>query len=181
MTSSDVAGKPAGRGLKIALMISLAVNVLIIGGVISAMLCAPHWKEHGHRSDGLIGFAETLPPERATAISKLITDKRAALKPLRQAESEARLEARSALMADPFDEARFRTALDNAAAADAAEKRARLSILADMAAALTQDERRQLHEWFEARRARRHRERGDDDEQEEAKPASSGVAPASAE
>lgn len=166
MTSDNVpAGSGAGRGLRIALMVSLAVNILIIGGVATTLLCFGG-KGHHHGREGLMGFVRTLPADRAEAIGEKLKADREVLPPLRAEHKEGRLAARAALTAAPFDEAAFRSALDRAANASCEEKKARLSVLASMAASLTQEERMQLHQWFEERRRRfRHKYKQDGDDE----------------
>lgn len=165
MTSDNVPAKPtAGRGLRIALMVSLAVNILIIGGVITTLLCFGG-KGHHHRRDGLMGFVQTLPADRAETIGNQLKANREALVPLRKAQKNARGAARAALTAQPFDETAFRAALDRSATAGYEEKKARLSSLADLAASLTPEERQELHQWFERRRHHfKHRGPKDDDD-----------------
>jgi len=164
MTSDNAAGRPAaGRRLRLALMASLALNVLIIGAVAGTMLFGRHhgWRHHGHHG-GLLAFARTLPPERGEMLRKKIESERVVLEPLREAERKARDEARSVLTAEPFDIEKFKAALDRAADADAKEKKARMALFADTAATLTAEERRKLHFWFEKRRARWRRPPPDD-------------------
>jgi len=164
MTSDTVPAKPTGRWLRIALIVSLALNVLIIGGVASGLIFSHHygWDRHGRRHSLLLRFAETLPAEQADAIRKTVLSERSALDPLRKAKREARDAARSVLTTEPFDLQKFRAALDRIAEADAKEKRARMTIFADTVANFTPEERRQLHDWFEKRRARRDRWRKED-------------------
>lgn len=153
MTTESAAGKSSGgRGLRIALIASLALNVLIVGAVAGMLVFGRHhgWKHHGYR--GLMGFARTLPAERGDEIREKLKSERAALAPLRKAEREARVEARSILMTEPFDLDRFKAALKRAAEADASEKKARMAVFAQMVATLTPEERQQLHKWFERRR-----------------------------
>jgi uncharacterized membrane protein len=162
MTSDDAPKPPAaGRNLRLALIVSLALNVLIIGGVAGTLLASRHhgWKGHGNRAFGLLGFARTLPPERAEKIRQRMASGKANLSALRKAERQAREEARGILAEEPFDAEKFKAALSRAAEAEAKEKSARMSLLAETAAELTPEERRQLHNWFEKRRARSRRER----------------------
>jgi uncharacterized membrane protein len=160
MTSDngEAAGRFAGVSLRVALMASLALNVLIIGAVAGAFLMGPHhgWHGHGFKGAGLSGFARTLPPERSEIIRQRLESNRAVLDPLRKEEQEARDAARSVLMTEPFDVEKFKAALSHAVDADEKEKRARMTLFAETAASLTPDERRQLHNWFEQRRAHRH-------------------------
>ncbi len=164
MTSDNVAPKPpAGRNLRLALMASLALNVLIIGAVAGTLLMRHHgWKDH-HKAHGLAAFAETLPPERAEVIRQKLASEEETLKPLRAAEREARDAARTLLTQEPFDAEKFKAALDRAVDADANEKRARMARFAATAVLLTPEERQQLHNWFEKRRDRYRRHRDDDE------------------
>ncbi len=167
MTSDNTAGlgRPAGFNLRVALMASLALNVLIVGAVAGALLVSRHhgWHPHGFKGAGLVGFARTLPPERGEALRQKLESNRATLEPLRMEEREARAAARSVLMTEPFDVEKFKAALERAMDADVKEKRARMALFAETAASLTPEERRQLHNWFEKRRKRYRRHRDEDD------------------
>ena len=159
MTSDGGAG-PSLRSpfnLRLALMLSLALNVLIIGAVVGTLLVSRHhgWKGHKFKGAGLAGFARTLPAERGEAIRQRLESNRATLEPLRKVEREARDAARSVLRSEPFDVEKFKAALERVADADAKEKRARMALFAETAATLTPEERRQLHNWFQKRRKRR--------------------------
>jgi len=151
-------GRPAGFNLRVALMASLALNVLIIGAVVGTLLvsCFDGWHARGFKGAGLSGFARTLPAERGEVIRKRLESNRSTLEPLRNEEREARDAARSVLMTEPFDVEKFKAALERAVDADEKEKRARMTLFAETAASLTPDERRQLHNWFEKRRKHRH-------------------------
>jgi uncharacterized membrane protein len=155
---------PPNNRLRLALMASLALNVLIIGAVAGTLLMSRHqgWKGHRGKHSVLVQFAQTLPADRAEVIRAKVASEEATLAPLRQAERDARVAARAILMQDPFDVEKFKAALDRVAEADTKEKRARMSLLATTAAELTPDERRQLHAFFEKRRARFRRHRDED-------------------
>lgn len=166
MTNVNAApSPPSNNRLRLALMVSLALNVLVIGAVAGTLLMSPKhgWGGHKRKQSGLIGFAQTLPADRAEVIRAKIASEEAALVPLRKAERDARDTARAMLMQEPFDAEKFKAALARAAEADAKEKSARMSLLATTAAELTPGERRQLHTWFEKRRARFRRMRGEDE------------------
>lgn len=165
--TNDTAAKPGGSSfkLRLALMVSLALNVLIIGAVAGAVLVSRHhgWHGHGFKGAGLTGFARTLPPDRGDAIRQKLESNRASLAPLRKEKREARNAARSVLMTEPFDVEKFKAALERAVEADVKEKRARMALFAETAAAMTPEERRQLHNWFEERRKHfRHRHHDDE-------------------
>lgn len=160
MTNDVNAG--SGRNLRPALMASLALNILIIGGVAAALLL-PHlhgWKGRP-KLTGLAGFAETLPPDRAEMVRQKVQGEKANFEAIRKEERESREAARVILVEDPFDAAKFKAALDRVAQAYDKETRTRMALVADTAAQLTPDERKQLHAYFEKHRARRHH-RNDD-------------------
>lgn len=137
----------ACRKLRLALMASLALNVLIIGGVAGTMLFG-HGGRH-HKSGPLIGFARTLPSERGDMIRQNVADAQPGLETLRKAGRDARDAVHAALAEEPFDQGKFNAALDQSAAADAKEKSARMAVFAKTAAQLTPDERSALHDWLE--------------------------------
>jgi uncharacterized membrane protein len=157
MTNDTTAG--SGRNLRPALMASLALNVLIVGGVAAALLL-PHlhgWKGHP-RPTGLAGFAETLPPDRGEMVRQKVQAETANFEAIFKEERESRQAARTILVEDPFDVAKFKAALDRVAQAYDKEARTRMALVADTAAQLTPAERKQLHAYFEKHRARnRHR------------------------
>ncbi len=158
-------GRKTIFNLRFALMVSLALNVLIIGAVAGAFLMGRHHHGHGHWHKGgpLAGFARTLPDERGDALRQQIESNQKKLEPFRQEENAARDEARSVLMTEPFDLEKFKAALAHKADADAKEKRARMEQFAEMVATLSPEERRQLHNWFE-KRHKRHDHSGPDDD-----------------
>lgn len=137
----------AYRKLRLALMVSLALNVLIIGGVAGTMLFRPHGPHH--KSGPLLGFAHTLPGERGDMIRQNVADAQPGLETLRKAGRDAREAVHAALIVEPFDQGKFNAALDQSAAADAKEKSARLAVFAKTAGQLTPEERRELHDWLE--------------------------------
>lgn len=162
--TNDTTGPAPGRNLRPVLIASLALNVLIIGGVAAALLM-PYghgWKGR-HRAAGLAGFAETLPPDRAEMVRQKVQAEKANFEAIRKEQREAREAARVILVEEPFDAAKFKAALDRVADALDKETRTRMGLVADTAPQLTPEERKQLHAWFEKHRPRKHR-RHDDDE-----------------
>jgi uncharacterized membrane protein len=155
MTGDTTGG--SGRNLRPALMASLALNVLIVGAVAAALLL-PHLhggRRHHPPPAGLAGFAETLPADRGEFVRQKVEGERATFETIRKEQREAREAARTALIEEPFDVAKFKAALDRAAQADDKETRARMALVADTAAQLTPEERKQLHAYFEKHRARK--------------------------
>ncbi len=161
--TNGTTGPGPGRNLRLALMASLALNLLIIGGVAAALLL-PHlhgWK--GRHRPGLAGFAETLPPDRAEMVRQKVQGEKANFEAIRKEQRDAREAARVILVEEPFDAAKFKAALDRVADALDKETRTRMGLVADTAPQLTPEERKQLHAYFEKHRPRKHR-RHDDDE-----------------
>ncbi|TAG25377.1 MAG: periplasmic heavy metal sensor [Rhodobacterales bacterium] len=100
----------AGRGLKIALAISVALNLAVVGLVAGA------WLKDGHsggmpRDLSFGPFSEALSPDDRRALRKALVDRAPGFRETRaaaQAEFAALLEA---LRANPFDPAAVQTAL----------------------------------------------------------------------
>ena len=154
MTNATTPG--SGRNLRLALIASLALNVLIVGGVAAALLL-PHLhggKRHP-RPTGLAGFAETLPADRGEFVRQKVQAEKANFEAIYKEERESRQAARTLLVEEPFDAAKFKAALDRDAQAYDKETRTRMALVADTAAQLTTDERKQLHAYFEKHRARK--------------------------
>ena len=98
MTSANAAPSPPSNSrLRLALIASLALNVLIIGAVAGTFLMSSHqgWGGHKRKQFGLMGFAQTLPADRAEIIRAKIASEEANLAPLRKAERDARDAARA--------------------------------------------------------------------------------------
>jgi uncharacterized membrane protein len=147
----EASNKPTGRSARIWLMVSLALNVLFIGGFASAFVMHHHG-HHGRKESGLMAFARTLPAERKDMIKQKIAGEQSNMASLNKAEHEARTAARNILLEEPFDKDKFKTALDKAVDADAQTKHARMALLASATSDLTPAERKQLHDWIEKHR-----------------------------
>jgi len=153
MTTETVPSPGTYRKLRYALMGSLALNVLIIGAV-AGTLCfkrPPH--ADGPRGGGvLMGFAHTLPRERSDMIRQKFADSRSNMETIRRSILDARAGVRAALIAEPFDQAKFSAALDGIVDAKTKEQRARVTLFGETVGQLTPEERRQLQDWLEKRR-----------------------------
>lgn len=155
MTDATANARSPCRNLRLALMASLALNVLIIGGVGGALLLGRHHGGPGHRGSALLGFAHTLPRERSDMIRQKAADAQPSMEKSRKGVRDARDAARTALIAEPFDQAKLDTALEGIVQAQAVEKRARVKLFGDAAGQLTPEERRQLRDWLEKTRPTR--------------------------
>ena len=156
MTNGTTGG--SGRNLRPALMASLAFNVLIVGAVAAALLLPFLHGGKRHRPPpptGLAGFAETLPADRAAFVRGKVEGQKEAFEAIFKEQRESRQAARAILMEEPFDVAKFKAALDRVAQAYDKEARTRMTLVADTAAELTPEERKQLHAYFEKHRARK--------------------------
>lgn len=170
MTDGDAAGaaalppSPKERRLKLALIASLAVNLLVVGAVASAMIFGPHGPRHrGAPGDeyGLMGFTRALSSDRRGPIRKAIKEQRETFKPLREAVDEARRQAADVLVAEPFSKDKLKQAFDKINEADVKLKSAGQGMLLSTAESLTPDERRTLKDWWQKRHARWFRGRDD--------------------
>ena len=71
MTNVNAApSPPSDNRLRLALMASLALNVLIIGAVAGTFLMSSHqgWGGHKRKQFGLMVFAQTLPADRSGGV-----------------------------------------------------------------------------------------------------------------
>lgn len=160
--STEVSGSSSGRPrwLKVLLIASLALNLLVIGGMASAM-----WRHHhgrgpfgGPRGDhSLMGFVRDLPSERQQAVRADVEAAREAVKPMRQEIRDAWAATNAVLTAEPFDKAKVKEAAAKLLAAEAKFKTAISDALIDTAEKLTPEERKKLQEWRERRRGGHHR------------------------
>ena len=137
------------RGSMIALVLSLALNALFIGGVISAF--ARHGDTHFTRRPGqafgLGAYVSTLPASRTKAILSAVGDRRQVMGPIRRDIRQAREAALAALTADPFDKERFLAAQTQLIETEHRQRLAQRDILVEIAASMTPDERRAYIRW----------------------------------
>lgn len=138
----------AGRGLKIALGLSLAVNLLIVGLVIGALLAVGPGRTRDDdprlRSLGLGPFAAALPREDRQAVVARID--RDALRAERRRLGESLGQLRQALLADPFDRTAAETAMAQSRAAAGSAQALGHAALLDHMATLDAAERAELVE-----------------------------------
>ncbi|PWK60675.1 periplasmic heavy metal sensor [Roseicyclus mahoneyensis] len=116
-------GRPRtpGRGVKIALGLSLAVNLLILGLVGGALLAVGPGRSGGDdprlRTLGLGPFAIALSREDRAAVTDRID--RDALRAERRALGRSLVQLRDAIVAEPFDRAAAEAALEGSRSAAA--------------------------------------------------------------
>ncbi|MBX9684372.1 MAG: periplasmic heavy metal sensor [Hyphomicrobium sp.] len=152
------------RWLYAGLIASLAVNLLVIGGMGAAFWHHRHGGPGPWRGDdaGLMGFVRKLPKERQDVVRNDVKLARETLKPLRDAARSAWTDANNALAAEPFSADAAKGAFQRMTDAEATLKTAISSVLIDTAAKLTPDERRVLTQWRDKRKPGK-RDRGPPD------------------
>lgn len=107
---------PRRRGMKIALVLSLALNLLVVGAVASAAWM--YWRGGGWAGGKHHAFTravnrlmEDLPEDRRAIARQILERHKTEIDPLRKQLREARRSAAAALEAETYDEARMREAL----------------------------------------------------------------------
>lgn len=134
-----------------ALIASLALNLLVVGGISAAAWHHHHFGRHRGEA-GLLGFANDIAEPHRQAVRDTVTLARAAMRPQRRAIREAWDQANATLTAEPFDKAKFKAAMGKLAVAEAALKGSVADVLGATAEILSPEERRELQAWREKRR-----------------------------
>jgi len=129
-----------------ALMLSLAVNLLVVGIFVGA-----NW---GLR-DGPGSFAESLEGERRQLFNDLIAAKREQSRQLRREIAAKQIVVLQAMEADPFNRDRFVAAVEDVVAFRDQARRQLSEQFIGMVDQMTLDERRAYVRWFEDRRDRK--------------------------
>ncbi len=149
-TDSGGTGEGRSRWLNILLIASLALNLLFIGGLAKA---AWHHRHGGFSSPGLMGFVRDLPPDRRQLLGGDIEAAREAARPMRQTVRDLWSEANKILLEEPFDKAKYKSAMDRVTEAEGQMRATLTGALAETASKLTPDERRALQVWREKRKS----------------------------
>lgn len=174
MTDASVAGTPDGSGqtgakskrwLKGVLVGSLALNVLFIGMAASAF-----WRFGGPSAfnqnvpGNLVAYVDTLPRGRERVLIPNGKDVRQTLLPLRRELREARRELLTTMAAEQFDRSAYERAQAKLFNAEFRLRGEQGTLLANVAANLTPEERRAYIRWHDHRRLQRRQAVGPDDE-----------------
>ncbi len=145
-------------GLRIALFVSLAVNLLLLGVFGGAALS--EWRgqrERGEaavaRSPNMRAVLGALPPERAAAIRERVIETWRDARAERRGAREARMALLRVVSAETYDIATARAAFAQMRVADAAVAERFHEVVADAMASMTVEERRQLLRQLAQRRA----------------------------
>jgi uncharacterized membrane protein len=139
--SAQEPGPKRRNWLKIALGVSLALNMLVVGFAVGAA-----WRFHagGFGPRGMHHLTERLSEPARTNVQRILDSKREGRRAFRERMRAARDEARDAMLTEPFDKPRFTRAKDNLLRTIQDGMDARFAMLPDIAAELSLEERRQL-------------------------------------
>lgn len=133
-----------------ALIMSLALNLLFIGGMAAA---AWHFNSRHARGEfGLLAFARQLPPEHQDAFRKQVLDARASLKDERETVRSAWLEVNSMLTSEPFDKEKLKAAMAKLRDAESQFRAGLNNSFAEVAESVTPEERKLLQAWRDKRK-----------------------------
>jgi len=158
LAATGTASPPAPRWMVIALFTSLALNLVIAGATVGFV-----WRHSGGVSDAqvahlppnLLSYASTLPAARQKELSERTEAQRQNVRPLRRQLREAREEAVAALVAEPFDRARFQATQAALLVADQRARDAVHQLYTEIAANMTSEERGGFAAWRQNRRKMR--------------------------
>jgi uncharacterized membrane protein len=139
--------------MALALLASLALNLVVVGATAASLWRHRLLPEAGMRvSSNLLSYASTLPAQRRQEVWAQTEEQRRIVRPLRRDLRAARAELIEALAAEQFEAARYEAAQARLLAVDRKAREAVYKLYAEIAAALTSDERRQFMRWREMRR-----------------------------
>jgi len=165
VSDSDTAvAKPKSRRwLWVALIISLALNLLFIGVTAGAFLMGGPWGPPRHRimAAAMNEVVQSMPDERRKAARELLGRVRPEIRSLRRQVRKARRATVRAFRSDPFDEAAFKQAANGLETAETNLREAKTAVAIQLGQYLTAEERRQflrtvMQKWREGRWKRRH-------------------------
>lgn len=114
MTQTDQnAAKSSSKGLRIALAVSVALNLGVAGMMIGAFVHheGPGGRDAGIRDLGFGPFTEALSPDERDALRRAFIAKVPDLRDARRAMRQTQQDVLAALRAVPFDQARLDAAL----------------------------------------------------------------------
>ncbi len=156
MTDDAKPGK-GGRWIKIALVLSLCLNVLVIGAVGGFF-----WKHRDGWEPGRFALhrvLRALPEDRRDAARAAIEARLPEYESLRDQLREARRESAALLVADPLDEAALRASVLRARKLNETRRMMIEDALIGFAAGLSLEERKAIADQLTRGRDRRWRER----------------------
>ena len=143
------------RWMGMALVASLAFNLLVIGAVATAAWRHRPWDAR-IGSTNIYAFTHRLPAARRDEVLGLVAAERQQLRPFRAELRRARAEVRAAIAASPFDAGRYSRANDAMLSAETGARKAAHVLFDAIVLKLSDGERARLAQWLE-RADRSHR------------------------
>ncbi len=144
---SDAALRRWPRWKGIMLVVSLALNLLVVGIVATAAV-RHHLAPPGFSPPPtVVTFARSLPEPRRREIWEATRSERHALRPHRAELKQARADVRSALVAEPFDAERFKSAHQRLFEAEMGARKVANQLFEATTMRMTPDERRAFARW----------------------------------
>ena len=153
------------RWVWVLLAASLAVNLLIVGAIAGHILLGGPERHFAGRGGPPIMAAirqlmREMPGDRRKIVREIIKKHRPAIKPLRAARRKARSAAEKELTAQPFDKAKFESALRAVHDAKIKLRKTATPMLLEIIEVLTPQEREKFLKAVKKRHARRGRRHG---------------------
>jgi uncharacterized membrane protein len=158
VTSASVDRSANGRWLAVALLASLAFNLVLIGATGGFL-----WRSHfdaaetklGHVVPNLLTYTSTLSEERRKQLWERTAAERRTMQPLRAGLRAAREAALKVLTAETYDRQAYVQAKVQLLAADVKAREAIYTLYGEIAANLTIEERQGFRDWRAKVRPRR--------------------------
>ena len=148
--STNATERRAPRWMWVALILSLGLNLLVIGAVASA---AWHFRSHATNFQGrLMAYLETLPPERTSTLKGIVERHQPNLRPIRQEIRQIRREAAELFAADPLDKDALATTHARLMDAEVRIRQGYAQFMTELAENMTAEERRGFIAWREKHR-----------------------------
>jgi uncharacterized membrane protein len=145
------AGRSSNWWLRAALLVSLMVNLVVLGaiaGTVWASRSDAEWRSSSqHAKLGLRIFSKNLPPARREFVVASIEKARQSLRPLREEVRQLRKDAGEALGAEPFDKERLKAEMVRLVEGEARLRSEVVKAFSEIVAQLTPEERRAYREW----------------------------------
>ena len=132
---------PSRRGLKIALAISVALNLAVVGVVAGAVLRGGTMRDQMVRDLGFGPFAEALTDTDRTSLRRAFVQRSPGLRDLRETMRQDMSNVLAALRARPFDPGAMRSALEAQAERLNGQMKLGQELLAERIDAMTEAER----------------------------------------
>jgi uncharacterized membrane protein len=151
--SSGPPPAPRSRWMRIALIASLALNLMILGALAGAAwrFRSPSVANLQFGPANIMSYLSDLPSERRAVIWSDTAELRRQLGPSRRATRVARRELNGVMRSDPFDQAGFLEAQTKLIEAERLQRIQAAKLFASVAGKLTPDERRNFMQWREKR------------------------------